>query len=179
MGTAVVSVIYASLNINESLSILKVVYYLFFFVYGIDYAKRTISKWELFVSIAVGIFVLCIIGVGKGLNSPNTIGYIEGWAKPIIGFLLSNMFINSFRCFDIHWKVFSHLGQYSLEIYLIHYFITSGITSVYLRLNMQDYCIGFIISTLLGALIPLGFSLLAKKLRIWKFCFKPVIFVVK
>lgn len=69
--------------------------------------------------------------------------------------------------------LFSYLGESSLEIYIVHMYITCGIRPILKIFHIENFWIA-IITTLLGPmLLIIGFYIL-KKMKLWDLFFKPV-----
>lgn len=99
----------------------------------------------------------------------------------IIAFSLSLMIWKIFENYANRHiiKFFAPIGKYSLEIYLIHSFIISGLKSFMFKIQIDNYYICILICTSFGIFIPILISLIAKKIGIHNFFFKPVHYLKK
>ena len=69
------------------------------------------------------------------------------------------------------------IGRYSLEIYVIHCVFTAGFRVVFPRLGIENVYLSFLLNTVISTAIPIGFSLVCKKLNIHGLFFKPVTYI--
>ena len=71
-------------------------------------------------------------------------------------------------------KMFMLFGQYSLQIYLVHCFITAGTRFGLRYLNIVNLPLYFILGTLLGLLIPIGLAKWCNGKGLLNFPFAPI-----
>ena len=76
-------------------------------------------------------------------------------------------------------SIFAPFGKYSLEIYLMHAFIISGVKSLMFKTQLNNYYICILICTFLAVFIPILFSLAAKKIGMHNLFFKPIHYLKK
>lgn len=89
------------------------------------------------------------------------------------------------------WYVFDHInfignnrllkmcGRYSLEIYVIHSAISTGLRTVFLKVGVHNVYISIALNLFISTMVPILFSMLCKKLNIHGLFFKPVTYVTK
>lgn len=70
--------------------------------------------------------------------------------------------------------MFMLFGQYSLQIYLVHCFITAGTRFGLRYLNIVNLPLYFILGTLLGLLIPIGLAKWCNGKGLLNFPFAPI-----
>lgn len=71
-------------------------------------------------------------------------------------------------------KVFNYLGKISLQIYIIHAIVCSGVRVILIKLNITNIMIHYISATLLGIIVPVLVCKMSQKIKILDFCFSPL-----
>lgn len=69
-------------------------------------------------------------------------------------------------------KLFVYLGQRSLEIYVMHCFITAPCRKILLYFNITNFWCNILLNLLLAITLPLAARYIMKKLKIYGFVFK-------
>lgn len=101
----------------------------------------------------------------------------------ILQIIVPTLIIN--MLFDIsekYWNLrglFNFLGERSLEIYVLHVFVTSGIRPILKAFHAESYWLAVIIAFLLGVILPVVFSEILKRLNLWNLFFKPANYLQK
>lgn len=96
--------------------------------------------------------------------------------KPIIAFGLSNCFICLFENYMVKESILSYLGKKSLEIYVFHIFVTSGIRPIFVFLGITHPVLKMLLAFILGIIVPLFCSFVLHKLKLWDWVFRPTRF---
>lgn len=156
-----------------------VAYYLFFFIGLLISKRKDFDEWigkppVIVLNFAIGIFI--------GLAFSYRQGEEIGWSQiPVLGSVmalaLSLAFIGLAQKFSI--VVFELLGRYSLEIYLIHCFITAGNRKILPMLGITTFGASFVVNLLMAVTIPVLFSMLLKKIGLYVLMFKPATYFAK
>ena len=146
-------------NVSELFSIVSVVSYTPFFLFGVIakiYKDKFINlienKWIISIVI-VSFFALHIIG---NLYNLNIKLIVYGTIGVTLIFLIFHNFKDYFSCNTTIGKVFSYIGKRTLPIYLTHYFFLGGIAPVATIPLIQNYTrwiTGFICYFILALLI--------------------------
>ena len=71
-------------------------------------------------------------------------------------------------------KVLQKVGTSSLDIYLMHTFITAANRKLLLKVGITSFYINILINFMMALCLPLFFSFLLKKLNVYSYIFKPV-----
>ncbi len=66
------------------------------------------------------------------------------------------------------------LGRHSLEIYLFHVYLTSGLRPMIRFLHISTYSVAFIFVFLSGIIVPIIISEILRKIGLWNLIFKPI-----
>lgn len=137
--------------------------------------EQTLSKRFLFEkhyilqSILIVVFGWIILFQGNVLHR-----IIVNLLKIFVSILVINIMFRSAKKYMNHKGIFSFLGERSLEIYILHIYVTAGIRPVLRFLHINDAGIAVIITTFCGIVLPVICSYILRKMKLWKLFFKPV-----
>lgn len=70
-------------------------------------------------------------------------------------------------------RLFGFCGKYSLEIYMMHTFLTAAIRSILIRW-VRNFVLNVSLNFIISTLVPIMIAVILKKLRLHKWIFKPV-----
>lgn len=154
--------------------------YYFFFSIGLKMSKQ--KKFEEYISRLPVISINLLIGVLIGFLFIYQQEKRVGWsAIPVLGSImalaLSLAFIGIAQKMNAH--IFELIGRYSLEIYLIHCFITAGNRKILPKIGITNFWPSFIVNFLLAVTIPILFSMFMKKIGLHAILFKPAIYLLQ
>lgn len=167
------SLSYACFRMNTYFTVVLIFYYTFFFYMGYLYSKKKYCLWiENELLIAMQVFIVAIYIYIRIFEKDC------GVLKCISGFFAANILFFSFKRLDCalgqrNCHPLSNIGIYSFEIYLLHYYITSGARPVLRLLHIDNWFIAMTLLTTFGILCPIFLSISLKKIGIWDCCFKP------
>lgn len=149
-------------------------YYAFFFVLG---GYLYLNKIEIPKSLVAFSIMVCISNcinysfypiqisieliILKGFIIANAATYILFYFFPKV-----NFFSNS--------SILKLLGKYSLQIYVIHCFITGGLRIAFKIVGINNFFLYFISGTLLGIIIPIIIAKVCEKNYILNIPFSPI-----
>lgn len=148
-------------------------FYAFFFALG---GYLFINKIELKYKPIIFLTTLCIL---------NCVLYFTDYNKMdrelyvLKTFLISPIAIlPSFYIFQKSKLLYTSsflklLGNYSLEIYLIHCFVTAGLRIIYRFLHINNFYIYFTTALFLGVSLPILIGIISKKHPILNIPFNP------
>lgn len=179
LGLGIASVIGGFVYVSY-FAIHTVLYYALFFYLGILHRRRGIPIiWDKAV-MATGVLtaiVLCcmcwseqnqLISAIPIVNTITALGFCLGiwYAFEHIHWLGNNTFLQL-------------LGRYSLEIYLIHQFITVGLRVALPWLGITNAYINILLNLCISIMIPVLFALICKCLGIHELLFRPMTFITR
>lgn len=162
------------------LEIRRFLYYLPFFYLGILLKKGWLQNTKLHCLSAVSIVISALLMVvfhGSLYNSIPVFSIFIAWGCSMLIYEIFTLLCA--KRLTAGEKILGKIGQYSLEIYLIHCVFTSSIRVVFSRLGIGNFVLCIISNCLLSLLIPIGISLAMKKLKIHDLFFKPISFIKK
>ena len=150
----------------------QILYHMLFFVLGIFLAsawtQSSLPKWQGAVSVALAICAVIYSGInGIDLIYPIKCGIAVVCVVAVI-YLFTTVSIlenNKFLIF---------CGRFSLEIYVIHSFITAGNRTILPKLGITNFIISFTINSIMAILIPIVLAIIMKKIGIYKIVYTPV-----
>ncbi|MBR6981959.1 MAG: acyltransferase [Ruminococcus sp.] len=177
-------------NISYLFEIKHFLYYCFFFGLGVmisSHEKWYTTKEVLFAVPAFMISIILMLVIRVGYTYEDFLdGKIIGTANlnTIVAYGLCLMLLFLFRliCSDekyLHVKFLSFLGQYSLEIYVIHCIFTAGNRVVLSKFGINIFYLNIILNVVISITAPIVFSLLCKKIGIHKYIFRPAYVIVE
>lgn len=70
-----------------------------------------------------------------------------------------------------------YLGSHSLEIYLMHNMLLSGICIIFVRIGIRNVLVNILLNVVLSIAIPIVISHICKRLKIYELLFKPLTFI--
>ncbi len=172
-------------DVGKFFEVKHFLYYLFFFAFGVVLSAHEESYRKHEPLIAIPLFVVSMILI---LIAP--VGYTyedfdkgklfscEKWNFAIaIGICLILFYL--FRLLfsnenHIHVRLMSKLGQYSLEIYVLHCIFTAGNRVVLSKLHIHQFYLNIIMNVMISVAIPVIFAVICKKLDVHKYIFRPI-----
>ena len=175
-------------SIGQYFELRHFLYYSLFFAIGsvISFYWDTYSKYELPIAIttfvcSVAIIVIDRVGYNYNDFEAGKLLWNRKW-NLVIALGISLILLYAFRLFfsngaNIHVKVISFIGRYSLEIYVIHCIFTAGNRVVLTKLHIENFYLNIMLNTTLSILIPILFALLCKRINIHKLIFRPVYYI--
>ena len=166
-------------------SINKILYYAFFFYIGIAGARY--KNWVIgngsftFLSFITAI-LLSVLCWSRDLDRSKFIKDIWGiWGMNIIislGILLACWYF-FMNCRLLENRLLKICGRYSLEIYCIHIFFTTGLRTVLYRLGISNIFINIAINMTISTVVPVLSAVISYKWGIHDMFFKPYTWGVK
>ena len=124
------------------------------------------------------IFLLCAI-LSMGILAHIAVFAIPFYNVPILSFISATVISYSifYLCrmifLKFNLKLFRIIGRYSLEIYVLHCFITAGNRVLLPKIGINDFFINVVINFIMAISLPILFSYITKKLHIYDYLFKP------
>lgn len=173
LGVAFVTcIVYQLLNLDVVFTIQYVFYYSFYFLLGCIYKIRGGIMLKRYYIIQWVLVMICSISLlMKKDNMPVA---VIGVMSVFLATLIINLLFFVFSKHLDHQGVLSFLGERSLEIYILHIYVTSGSRPILRILHMENYWGNVFILFLLGIILPLFGSYILKKLKLWDIFFRPV-----
>lgn len=165
-----------------------VMYYMLFFGLGIIIAVHydTYKKYELWISVftfVVSLIIIVVDRVGYTYDDFNSgLLLLNRKYNFIIALGIALFFLYLFRILfskndEIMSKIFSFLGRYSLEIYVIHCVFTAGNRVIFQKLNIDNFYLNIILNIIISTSLPVIFSYICKKINIHKIIFHPAVYL--
>ncbi len=155
----------------------NVLYYSFPFCIGIvdayigtKYLKEKKLLFLLCTLMSVGIFVYIVV-FGIILYNVPILSFISATFISYSIFYLCRMIF-----LKLNLKLFQIIGRYSLEIYVLHCFITAGNRVLLPKIGINNFFINVVINLIMAITLPILFSYIAKKIHVYKYIFKPASF---
>lgn len=156
----------------------KLLYYTFFFWIGICYRRGT-AAWFGSKAVAAVFFVVsaAVFVLTYGTDIPQHVPCV----KAMISLGISLGIWYAFEHFPVlgSSRPLACLGQYSLEIYLLHSVFTAGARTVFPDLILNNYVLSIVLNFAVAASIPILFAYGCKKLSVHDLFFKPVALLEK
>ena len=157
---------------TQWLEIRRIVYYLFIFIVGIEYERITDRKklWPIIlISLIISLMLIALFW-----NREEEIYHIP-ILNAILALLLGVSILWMFE--NISYlnksKLLQLMGAHSLEIYLIHVFITAGSRFFIFGLPPEGAIIYLIIILVITIIIPVGIGHISKKIGVYDYLFCP------
>lgn len=165
-------IVYAISGLPEIVTIQRVINYACFFLFGCLYQIRGGGGLNKHYVLQGGIAVCGIAIVLFGDN------VLPRFIICIIRICTASFLINIlFGVAEKYWNhigICSWIGKRSLEIFVLHLYITSGIRPVLRLFHIDNYLAAVVMTTFLGIVIPVGCSYVLKRAGLWNAFFKPV-----
>lgn len=148
-----------------------------YFAFGVSFShilpKLNLSRYSWLISLAA-LFAIGQWGIIQDLTllSINLLPI----SKLVLGMLGITLTLSVSQYLSkLKWSFLSFLGRYSLEIYLMHIFFSSGIRILlYKNAGVTDPTLHLLLGTLLGVAIPPLVAIYARRLGwTWLFSIKP------
>lgn len=175
-----ICIVYAVSGLPEIFTAQRIINYACFFMFGCLYQIRGgAGRLNRHYIIQEGIVVcgmMIVLFLGDRYTLPKL---IIRTVRVCIAFLLINILFHAAKKYWNHNSVCSWIGKRSLEVYVLHLYITSGIRPILRLLHLENYLVDVVMTTILGIVIPIGCSYILKKLNLWNIFFKPVTYIKK
>ena len=180
---AVISIIGQFTNIPW-LNISRLMYHSFFFYAGIAYKRRRDKNLKCSWVVIAGMLLLSCVLLGLFWNSAEqSDGYIDG--LPVVKMIVATgisaaiwyVFENSKFLYER--RFLKYLGKCSLEIYVIHGFLISGLRPILRYAGITNVYISVLLNLMLSIIIPVLFAEVCNRLKIHDLIFKPVSWLKK
>ena len=109
-----------------------------------------------------------IIFTGKDVNTMRVIGIVSGVSISLFIILLAVHipFLENSRVLRL-------CGRYSLEIYVLHNYITAANRIILFRLGITGFYINVTVNFLMAVIIPICIGIILKTTGLYLFFFKP------
>lgn len=155
----------------------ELTYYAVFFALGMYYAdsEKVRALTVKFFNKYIYLLILVLISIStlvytayNGLASNYPVKFLTAFICMVTTILVFENIIMLGRN-----KFFELCGRYSLEIYVIHCFITAGNRVILPKLGITYFALAFIINLIMAIFIPILISLVLKKLKLYKILYKP------
>lgn len=167
---AMISLIASWLPIIEWFEITRLLYFSFFFYFGFCLSKKYIMLDDK--AFIVGLIAVAIIF----FKLPFQIDRIGGinWICALgVTVALFCLFYKTNKLWRKS-KILVNCGKNSLEIYLIHCFLTAGFRVIFYRLGLTILVLNVFVNLILSIIVPISISYILKKIGIYKIFFKGV-----
>lgn len=168
------------LNAEMYFEVYHFLYYMFFFYIGMLYQKK--QNLLLFKCPVIGILFLLSVILAIGYLVTGSEYERLYWIPGINLIVALGIGLFVWRCFE-HIRVlgknklFLLCGKYCLEIYVIHCFFTAGNRVIFAKLGINNMYVSIVLNLIISIAVPILFSCICKKLRIYGLFFKTYSFV--
>lgn len=144
----VICMVHSVLQVNEIVTAQRIFYYFFFFMLGCSFhlCGHFILEKYYFPQFILAVVLSWIILFQEKVLHASIINLLSIF----VAVLVINMLFGICRKYMDHKGFFSFLGERSLEIYIFHMYVTSGIRPVLKIFNIEDFWIAVVIATFLG-----------------------------
>lgn len=169
-----VSILSSIFSFNIVFPLGGIIKYSVFFYFGIFMSKCNFntefikSKKIIMAAITVLTVFAMIISYAINVNLLSTV--IVGI---IIAIIMSFGVIIAFAGTDCKNKILVFVGNYSLEIYLIHCFITAANRKILPAVGITNFYVNVVVNFLMAVFIPIGCAFLLKRMNLHKLIFRP------
>lgn len=150
----------------------RIFYYLFIFVIGIEY--QHIKNRKRFWWVALLLLLISIVTIITFWNDEREIYHIP-FVNAVVALSAGIALLWSFEHIRLlrNNNIIQIIGKFSLEIFVLHVFITAGSRFIINKLPPSGAMIYFIIVCITTFLVPIGISKLTKRLGIYQYLFNP------
>ena len=170
-----ISLISGYIETHEWFQIQHILFYAVFFYIGMLYIKN--REFILFSKYVIILCTLISATTAALWWNKETIIYWTPIINMIVAFGLVLAFVYTFSkiaYFDRRKGLLNYLGKHSLEIYVIHCFLTGGNRVILPKIGVHGFWISFVINLIISISLPLIFSCITKgKTWIWNMLFAP------
>lgn len=177
--TLIVSIIgsFIDSNFETFFPLKRLLIHMSFFYMGIYIAKypetKMMSKSALVIYFTGSIIssASCFI-LGYRLFSIKILGIISAACLSMFAiYLFKNIhFLKDLRILNI-------CGKYSLEIYVMHNFITAANRIILFKAGIVNFYLNILVNLIMAVGIPILFAVILKKINIHKVVFRPFTFI--
>lgn len=192
-GALVTALSIASLFIGEKIGfyfeVKHVLYYSFFFFAGIviSHVNTDSLKFKPLATILFGMAVVSVILCRDKILSAK---HVTDCISDMYGFKIIIAFGISCMLFVIFKALFSSeknplvrflrtIGQYSLEIYVIHCIFTAGNRVILPKLHVTNFWLNITANVILSTAIPILFAVICKKMHLHGYIFRPATMIAR
>lgn len=170
-------ILYRIFPVKEVVTAQKIFYYFFFFMLG---CMLCIRKERLIKKCMLLQCVIAFGGEGMILYLSDTLPEpVIGLMRIVVSILMINIFFVVAQRYGNNAGILSILGEKSIEIYLLHGYVTSGIRPILRILHIRNYWVSVSMATVLGIAVPIAISYILRKMKLWEMVFKPVKYIKK
>lgn len=154
----------------------NILYYLALFYMGIYLSKKSNSrlmdrKMSWFYGTGAIVSFAYIVICHSDISKAFIIGLA---AATVLSLLVISVFVWIPQLQEM--KLFNMLGKYSLEIYVMHTFITAGNRILLVKMGINRFEWNIAVNFLLAVSIPVVCSVLLKKMKLHTLLFRPATF---
>ena len=150
----------------------RIVYYFFLFLIGEEYQKiEDRRKYLPLILTAIITSVLLMIFFWNNEEELYHIPIVNAILALFLGVSILWLFENC--VFFNRIRLLKLMGEHSLEIFLIHVFITAGSRFIILKLPSEGAIIYLLIVLVITILVPICIGNISKKIGIYKLMFSP------
>lgn len=172
--TFLISCTTAFISYNGVFPLKTILYYFVFFFLGIILGKTELSGEGILENkkIVVATVILSIISVILTVILHVNVSKIPCFAT-ICGTITTLAIICIFRR-TVKWNMLQKIGAYSLEIYLLHTFITAANRKMLFKVGITSFYPNILINFIMAMCLPIVISFVLKKINVYFYIFKPV-----
>lgn len=171
----VVCMAYSALQLKEIILAQRIFYYFFFFMLGCSYKLygHFVLEKNYLLQLVLSVALSWVF-----LFQENVLhGSITQLLRILVSILVINILFGICRKYMDRKGIFSFLGERSLEIYILHIYVTSGIRPILKIFNIGNFWLAVVIATFLGIVLPVICSYILKKMKLWDLFFRPATFL--
>ena len=171
--TFLISCTTAFISYNGVFPLKTILYYFVFFFLGIILGKTELSGGIIEnKKIVVATVILSIISVILTVILHVNVSKIPFFAT-ICGTITTLAIICIFRR-TVKWNMLQKIGAYSLDIYLLHTFITAASRKMLFKVGITSFYPNILINFIMAMCLPIVISFVLKKINVYFYIFKPV-----
>ena len=161
------------------LNISRLMYHSFFFYAGIVYKRRRDKNLKCSWAVIAGMLLLSCVLLGLFWNrAKQSDGYIDSIpvVKMIVASGISSAIWYVFENIKFFYecRFLKYLGKCSLEIYVIHGFLISGLRPILKFIGVNNVYLSTVLNLILSIMIPVVFAEVCKRMKIHDLIFRPV-----
>lgn len=173
VAISIIANIYSNLfDFDTGFPIKLLLYHMLFFEIGVVLKDEFLwrdKKWSWM--FCVFSFLLCTYIIVMQFNPRFVFGL-----NMIVAIIISmSILILCKKCNDN--ILLEYVGKHSLEIYVLHCFITAANRKIFMFLGLSNIYMHFILNVILAIALPVLFTMFLKKNHLYEFVFKPIKFL--